>query len=1627
MVRKLLGKKRVIFIIFLVSLFFMSAVNAADNATGEVINLENTEPEYVLEYNDSAILESDETNSFGSFSELSRLIRSTGAGEIITLEKDYKVTDYSYDIQIDKIVTIDGQGHTIDANHLSSIFYVTSKNVTLKNINFINGDDLNGGGIYFAPNSYSNIINSSFVNCSGKYGGAIYFGSNSYSYVINSSFVNCSSGYGGAVYYSINATSNVIDSQFKNNVAEVFGGSLLTGGSCNISLLRTSFIKSFAQHDSGGAIAILSSTFNANYIEVIDCLSKFGGAIVLLSSNSKISNSIFKGNNATFDGGAIYTMYNSLNLENNVFSENSAKNGGALYFSKTDMSIINNQFINNFALDKGIIYSMSATDKIIENNIFKNNFPSQTDFYETENNNLTIENEDYFQINNQYASYNMLPNYYNLADEGFMTPVKNQGINGNCWAFAAIATLESCILKASNLTLDLSEANLKNIMAHYSNYGRRVATNDGGRPEMVFGYLASWLGPIYEIDDVYYENSFLSPLLDSIFHVQNILFLKRDNFTDNNEIKDAILRYGAVGTDMYFDDMYLKNSISYYYNGVKSNNHAVCIVGWDDNYDKSNFRNIPEGNGAWIVRNNWGPSWGDGGYFYVSYYDTCLAGFDDVSSFTFIFNDTINFNRIYQLEIMPNAYYESLRNEVCYKNIFTVEGDEYLAAVSTYFAEKCEYKVSIYINNDLKCTKIGKTNAGYYTIDLNDLIFLNTGDQVSVVFNCSNFESGLGSIPVSNKYFNMNLYTEKGVSYYWDKNKWCDFESLGRVACIKMFTTFSKENKINPYLQLSSQKNNSDKSYIINILLPSDAKGFVSLKADNKEYTIDISKYNSITLSDLNNNTLFVKYSGDDKYFKKESYYIVDTNASDKGNFEELYDNIISTRKNNVLTFDKDYAQDSSKITQIDIKNEIIIDGQGHYIVLNESSILFNIYADNVVLKNINFIGGPKGQGNTIIGVRGSHCSIINCTFSNNYATWGDGAVYWAGSDGLISNCSFKNNSAYEGGALYLKNNCNLTNCIFENNSASKSGGAIYTSYYVRIDNCSFKNNNAKSGKDVCVYEKTADIFNSKFINEFPNDYSNIHVNGKLNIIDSIFYKHDETSNDRISVSENAEVNQINIAVETIESTIKNTTNNSSNLDIDDSNNDNGYIDNGDADDTPVVNPELKLKDSYIFIYHNSGNYAGENISLSFNVPFSATGTISLYLNNTFLNNIRVGENFNLINLSAGKYIVKARYNGDSYYNWSESIFSLDVYKEVPSLIVDVKDIKFGEIAHVDLSLKTKYLPITGYINISNYYFGKKTIKLINGKCSVDIPYLPVGEHGIYAEYLGDENHNYRNAFVLFNVTKGDVSSNIVIPALDESSGDSFSIELPIMATGKITFSVNNQNYNYKIVNGLCNIIIPDLSNGNYSYTISYPGDHNYSPFSKTGTLTINKIKSQITSSSISVVYNSEKYLIASLKDINDNPINNAKVLINLNGVRTLITDSNGQVIISTRGLTPKTYLATVTFNGNNAYENSTTTVKVTVKKATPKITAKSKTFKKTDKTKKYAITLKNNKNKAIKNAKITIKVNKKTYSVKTNSRGVANFKLSKLVKKGKFAATVKYAGSKYYNSVTKKIKITIR
>ena len=130
--------------------------------------------------------------------------------------------------------------------------------------------------------------------------------------------------------------------------------------------------------------------------------------------------------------------------------------------------------------------------------------------------------------------------------------------------------------------------------------------------------------------------------------------------------------------------------------------------------------------------------------------------------------------------------------------------------------------------------------------------------------------------------------------------------------------------------------------------------------------------------------------------------------------------------------------------------------------------------------------------------------------------------------------------------------------------------------------------------------------------------------------------------------------------------------------------------------------------------------------------------------------------------------------------------------------------------------------------------------------------------------------------------------------------------------------------------------------------------------------------------------------------------------------------------IITLKGVKLGTYKFKIFFKGSLNYLKSTKSVKLTIK-ATPKLTAAKKTFKKSTKIKKYTVTLKNHQNKVMKNTWITLKVNKKTYKVKTNTKGQATFKITNLNKKGTYTAVVKYAGNSYYYAKTVKPKIIVK
>lgn len=644
-------------------------------------------------------------------------------------------------------------------------------NITLKNSLINNIENLSVVDSTFIDSDNSNIVsiqgNVSINNCQ---------------------FINSTSKSGGSVDMD-SGVININNSVFINNSADYGAGILLRFSSLNIS----------------------NSLISGNYADT------FGSGITSIYSDINMKNITFTNNRAKYDGGSLFMFNGSSNITDSLFKNNTGRYGGAILLDEIGpLSIINNTFESNYATKYTDIYLITCnrTNRILEENTFMNlSSKIEDNIYDIFTPNLNIGNNDYMLIISN-ASYNdSLPSSYDLRKLGYVTPVKDQGSGGNCWAFAVLGSLESAILKATNVTYDFSEENFKNVMAQFSDYGwtNRIP-NTGGNSEMGLGYITSWLGPVNEIDEEYSPTSLLSPVLPSVVHVQNIAFLSRKTFTDNDEIKRAVINYGGVLSGIGIYTNYFKGSNYYCNNPLADLNHQVVIVGWDDNYSRDNFRHRPSGDGAWIVKNSWGTTSGDNGYLYISYYDTTHALYD--LTYAFIFNDSTYYEKNYQYDIPGYTDYFLSRNTTAwYKNRFTATGNEYLEAVSTYFRTKTDYEITVQVNNKVKLVQNASTSAGYYTIPLKEKIALHNGDVFEIIFKISQEDES--AIPISENISLKKLLYKEGISFVsYDGITWTDFFNLScsyenthtyysQVACIKAFT-----KNMNVTLKLSADGEN---------------------------------------------------------------------------------------------------------------------------------------------------------------------------------------------------------------------------------------------------------------------------------------------------------------------------------------------------------------------------------------------------------------------------------------------------------------------------------------------------------------------------------------------------------------------------------------------------------------------------------------------------------------------------------------------------------------------------------------------------------------------------------------------------------------------------------------------------
>ena len=352
----------------------------------------------------------------------------------------------------------------------------------------------------------------------------------------------------------------------------------------------------------------------------------------------------------------------------------------------------------------------------------------------------------------------------------YITSIKNQNPYGTCWAHAAMASAEADLWKKglADSTIDLSEWQLAYFFYHTvedplggtAGDSVTVVTDSsaedyldrGGNQQLATYRLATWQGVTQEADAPYSTvyNDSKKTLDDSLaygkdaYHLENAYWV---SMKDRDIVKQLIMEYGACAASYCHDKKYYNSTDQWYrseplaeYNPTETNtNHAITIVGWDDNYSKDNFGTYkPSSNGAWLCKNSWGSNWSKDGLFYISYEDVPnLNG----NAYFYDYGTSDNYDYNYQYDGgVYNGWYPYYASNAA--NVYTANSAETLKAVG-FYTEDVQYTCTIKIYKNCTGNPVSGTlvstqtatepYAGFHTVVLDTPVDLNAGDTYSVV------------------------------------------------------------------------------------------------------------------------------------------------------------------------------------------------------------------------------------------------------------------------------------------------------------------------------------------------------------------------------------------------------------------------------------------------------------------------------------------------------------------------------------------------------------------------------------------------------------------------------------------------------------------------------------------------------------------------------------------------------------------------------------------------------------------------------------------------------------------------------------------------------------------------------
>ena len=451
-----------------------------------------------------------------------------------------------------------------------------------------------------------------------------------------------------------------------------------------------------------------------------------------------------------------------------------------------------------------------------------------------------------------------LPRTYDLRQLGVVPPVRDQGRFGTCWAFAATGSAMVRLALDGHPGVQLSPAhliysvyNLLGVLQWRSDAGQTRFVNplnDGGTQSTAAAAWSKWYGAQTEAAYPYSSATqavLLANVQTSAYHLRDAWSYPRplvDGQLDPanlDEIQRGLMQEGALTLSYYADTAsqvglrsatYNPATAAVYNKAPKSANHAVLVVGWDDDYPAANFTTNPDpdgsgpatGNGAWLVQNSWGATWGNAGYFWLSYFDASVAN-DSIYSYDLIpaAEDTVD--HVLFLDdgpptwsVQPGAWAGAGTFVANVLSVPRTGSDQALRAVMVYFADpQMSYGISVYkdptagpTSGTLVDVSAGDgtaqtghvSHAGWQRVELDQPVTLPAGSKVAVVVQLTNlanpaatdaaYESSV-AMATSTDYAKTFVTASPGQSYRsGDGVTWTDFGAAqGANWSIKALTS----------------------------------------------------------------------------------------------------------------------------------------------------------------------------------------------------------------------------------------------------------------------------------------------------------------------------------------------------------------------------------------------------------------------------------------------------------------------------------------------------------------------------------------------------------------------------------------------------------------------------------------------------------------------------------------------------------------------------------------------------------------------------------------------------------------------------------------------------------------------